>query len=134
MLEDIGKKIRKAREDQSISQKDLGMALGLSDKAVSAYEASRTIPPLETLVRIAEELNKPLDYFLDSNADEYALETKLSTMEHTVSNLLNEIHKIQDFLGVPQQDSQTDTRQDSQTDTPQNTQSNHQQTPQQNPQ
>lgn len=114
MLEDIGKKIRRAREDQGISQKDLGMALGLSDKAVSAYEASRTIPPLETLVRIAEELSKPLDYFLDSNADEYRIETKLSTMEQTVSHLLNEIHKIQDFLNVPQQDHQQDPQQDPQ--------------------
>lgn len=112
MLQDIGKKIREAREDQGISQKDLGMALGLSDKAVSAYEASRTIPPLETLVRIAEELNKPLDYFLDSNADEYKIETKLSTMEHTVSDLLKEIHRIQDFLKVPPQDTPQDTPQD----------------------
>jgi len=104
MLEDIGKKIREAREDLGISQKDLGMALGLSDKAVSAYEASRTIPPLETLMRIAEELNKPLDYFIDSNASDYKVETRLAAMENVVSKLLDEIHKIQDFFKVPPQD------------------------------
>ncbi|MBN2100417.1 helix-turn-helix transcriptional regulator [Candidatus Dojkabacteria bacterium] len=103
MLEEIGTKIRDARESQAISQKDLGMALGLSDKAVSAYEAGRTIPPLETLVRIAEELNKPLDYFIQSNANEYKLETRIAAMEQVVIKLLSEIHKIQDYLKIPQE-------------------------------
>jgi transcriptional regulator with XRE-family HTH domain len=106
MLEYIGNKIREARENQGISQKDLGMALGLSDKAISAYEASRTIPPLETLIRIAEELNKPIDYFIRSNAKEYTLETRLAAMEEVVQQLLIEIHKIQDHLQVsPHQSS-----------------------------
>ncbi|MDD3662129.1 MAG: helix-turn-helix transcriptional regulator [Candidatus Dojkabacteria bacterium] len=98
MLSDIGKKIKKAREEQGISQKDLGMSLGLSDKAVSAYEASRTIPPLETLIRIAEELNKPIDYFIKENAPDYKVESRIATMEQTVSKLLNEIQAIRQEL------------------------------------
>jgi transcriptional regulator with XRE-family HTH domain len=100
MLQDIGNKIREAREEQGISQKDLGMALGLSDKAISAYEASRTIPPLETLIRIAEELNKPIDYFIESNSNDYKLETRLAAMEEVVEQLLLEIRKIKDHLKV----------------------------------
>ncbi|MBN1618860.1 helix-turn-helix transcriptional regulator [Candidatus Dojkabacteria bacterium] len=100
MLPEIGKKIREAREEQGISQKDLGMALGLSDKAISAYEASRTVPPLETLLRIAEELNKPIDFFINSNAPDFKLETRLAAMESIVSQLLKEIRKIQQHLGV----------------------------------
>lgn len=98
MLEKIGEKIRDAREEQGISQKDLGMALGLSDKAISAYEASRTIPPLETLIRISEELNKPLEYFIKSNSDDYKVETRLAAMEGIVEQLLKEIRKIQEYL------------------------------------
>lgn len=98
MLQDIGQKIRDAREEQGISQKDLGMALGLSDKAISAYEASRTVPPLDTLLRIADELNKPIDYFIKSNTDDYRLETRIATMEQVVEQLLVEIKKIREYL------------------------------------
>jgi len=98
MLKHIGTKIKEAREEQGISQKDLGMALGLSDKAVSAYEASRTIPPLETLVRISEELNKPLDFFINDNSPDYTVESKIAAMEQAVSRLLDEIQKIRQHL------------------------------------
>ena len=98
MLKEIGKKIRQAREEQGISQKDLGISLGLSDKAVSAYEACRTIPPLETLVRIAEELHKPIDYFINSKSPDYTVETKLASLQSTVSQLLKEIQKIKSSL------------------------------------
>ena len=100
MLSNIGKRIKEAREEQGISQKDLGMSLGLSDKAVSAYEASRTIPPLETLVRIAEELHKPLEYFINEDSPDYKVETQLATMELTVTKLLQEITSLREELGL----------------------------------
>lgn len=98
MLDDIGNKIREAREEQGVSQKDLGIALGLSDKAISAYEAARTVPPLETLIRIAEELNKPLDYFIKSNVDDFRIETRLATIETIVKQLLSELQKMQEYV------------------------------------
>lgn len=101
MLENIGQKIKEAREELRLSQKDLGMSLGLSDKAISAYEAARTVPPLETLVRIADELNKPIDYFIKSNIGEYKLETRLAAMEGTVNKLLVELQKIREQLANP---------------------------------
>lgn len=101
MLQTIGKKIKEAREEQGMSQKDLGMSLGLSDKAVSAYEASRTIPPLETLVRIAEELHKPLEFFIKENSPDFKIETKIVTVEMAVSKLLQEIKTIREELGIP---------------------------------
>lgn len=101
MLKDIGLKIKEAREGQGISQKDLGMSLGLSDKAVSAYEAARTIPPLETLTRIAEELNKPLDYFIKEDTSDFKVETQLATLEISVEKILMEIRHIRDELGLP---------------------------------
>ncbi len=106
MLENIGAKIKEAREQLRLSQKDLGMSLGLSDKAISAYEASRTLPPLETLVRIADELKKPLDYFINPNSQDYKLETRLAAMENVVRQLLKEINKIQEHLNVDKQETQ----------------------------
>lgn len=94
MLDDLGDKIRKARIEQNVSQKDLGVSLGLSDKAVSAYESNRTIPPLETLIRIAEELNKPLDYFIKGNSEDYAVESQLSRIEKALSSVQKELERI----------------------------------------
>ena len=68
--------------------------MGLSDKAVSAYESNRTIPPLETLIRIAEELNKPLDYFIKGNSDDYTVESQLSRIEKNLSNVHKELERI----------------------------------------
>ncbi len=34
----FSKRIREAREDARLSQQDLGKSIGLSDKAISAYE------------------------------------------------------------------------------------------------
>lgn len=98
MLSNIGKKIKEAREEQGISQRDLGMSLGLTDKAISAYEACRTIPPLETLVRIAQELHKPLDYFIHNETNAFRIETQLSRMETVVTKYLEEIVAIRKAL------------------------------------
>lgn len=104
MLEEIGKKIKQAREEQGISQRDLGMSLGLSDKAVSAYEASRTVPPLETLIRVADELNKPLDYFIREDSHDYKIETRIAAVEQTLQKLLAELKNIQEFASSSPKD------------------------------
>ena len=101
MLRNIGKKIKEAREEQNLSQKDLGMSLGLTDKAISAYEACRTVPPLETLVRIAAELHKPLDYFIHNETNTFRIETQLSRMENTIVQFLSEITTIRKGLNLP---------------------------------
>ena len=111
MLSNIGGRIKQAREEQDISQKDLGMSLGLSDKAVSAYEASRTVPPLETLVRIPEELNKPLDYFIRNNAPDYKLETQVNNMEQAVLRMLQEIKSLKQYLQENPQESDSSSQQ-----------------------
>ena len=90
MINNVGQKIREYREPAGISQKKLGLALGLSDKAVSAYESGRTLPPLETLYRISEELNVPLDFFL-SNSDETKLTERLDSIERSLESISEEI-------------------------------------------
>ena len=100
MLREVGKKIKAAREEVNVSQRDLGVALGLSDKAVSAYEAGRTIPPLETLARIAKELQKPLPYFLDESDADFKMETSIVRMEQDIARFLKEIENIRKQMGL----------------------------------
>ena len=64
-MKTLGEKIQEAREKTPMSQKKLGLLLGVSDKTVSSYENNRTKPSVEILSRIAKELKKPIGYFLD---------------------------------------------------------------------
>lgn len=89
MIEKIGNRIRKYREDANISQKKLGMSLGLSDKAISAYESCRTLPPIETLEKIAIELNKPLEAFITDDT----MQLELSDRIDKISQILEEVSK-----------------------------------------
>lgn len=62
-LELLGERIRQARIDQKISQRDL--CKGLFTSAYLSYvELGKTRPTLANLERLAERLHKPVDYFL----------------------------------------------------------------------
>ncbi|MBD3329175.1 helix-turn-helix domain-containing protein [Candidatus Dojkabacteria bacterium] len=98
MYEYIGDRIRKVREMSGLSQKTLGITLGLSDKAISSYESGRTIPPLETLFKIAKELKKPVSYFIESTEDEASLYDRIDRTERTVKEIAHELDVIKDLL------------------------------------
>lgn len=70
MLKIFGKKLRKARLEKKLSQKGLGLALGLSDKTISSYESGRSYPNLEMLQKFVEILSKPVEYFVLNEEEE----------------------------------------------------------------
>lgn len=98
MQKNVGDKIRMAREKVNVSQKKLGMTLGLSDKAISAYESGRTLPPLDTLNKIAIELKKPLSYFISNAEDENALVDRVDSVERILKDLLIEVQEIRNVI------------------------------------
>lgn len=53
-LAKIGFRIKMIRERMRLNQASFGTMLGLSGNAISAYETSDAIPPVKTLVKIAE--------------------------------------------------------------------------------
>lgn len=61
----FSKRLRKAREEKGLSQKSLGIRVGLSDKSISMYENGTMYPPVGNLLKIASELDKDISYFLD---------------------------------------------------------------------
>ena len=77
----IAKKIREARLESNLSQKELSSALLVSEKAVSSYESGRTQPSLETLDKIAKKTQKPIWYFTQENTEDFTLLAKLATIE-----------------------------------------------------
>lgn len=61
----LGKKIKVARVEADMTQGDLAEATGILQKSISRYETGLALPTLETLEKIAKELEKPFGYFLD---------------------------------------------------------------------
>ena len=60
----IGKKIKSARLNKNLTQKQLGELCGMADSAIRRYELGGAKPKIETLQRIATALGVGLDTFL----------------------------------------------------------------------
>jgi len=87
----LGSKIKIARKEAGLSQKQLASLVGVSDKAVSAYEVGRAQPPVETLREISNVTYKPVNYFVDEAvAEEVSVSARIGKIEHE----LLEIKKI----------------------------------------
>lgn len=98
MVKNIGKRIRKVREERGVSQKKLGMILGLSDKAISAYEAGRTYPPIDTLERIAKELGKPIEYFVTNDSDSVQASDAYERVEKLLESLTKAVDELKSSI------------------------------------
>ncbi len=83
-MDKIAKKLKQARVEAALSQKDLANSLKLSDRTISAYEKGRAMPPLDTLQNISNLTHKSINYFLDEEIDEgenLDLQVKLKKIE-----------------------------------------------------
>ncbi len=94
----VAERIKKAREEQGISQKKLGMILGLSDKAISAYEAGRTYPPLDTLFKLAKELSKPINYFIEADSNAVVSIDAIARISEKLAAISVEVEKLKNTL------------------------------------
>lgn len=80
----LSRKIRQARLEADLSQKELSQTLSLSDRTISAYEQGRAVPPVTTLRAISSATRKPISYFLDEQlptTQDVALEIKIKQIE-----------------------------------------------------
>ncbi len=60
----IGRRLQLAREEAGLSQEQLAAKIGCSQSSLSNYEKGRRRLYLAQLEKIAEELQKPMDYFM----------------------------------------------------------------------
>jgi transcriptional regulator with XRE-family HTH domain len=63
----LGTRLKRAREEIALSQGAFAKALGLSSEYISLLEAGKRTPSFETLLRIAEFLNKDVGHFFDES-------------------------------------------------------------------
>lgn len=57
-------RIREARKAKSLTMKELGQLIGVSESAISMYETFKREPDNATLVNIAKTLDVSVDYLL----------------------------------------------------------------------
>lgn len=60
---DLGIRIKNARLAVGLTQLQLALALGISDRSISAYENGKTFPQLENIFLLSEALEVPPTYF-----------------------------------------------------------------------
>ena len=85
-------RIKQARVSKGISQKELGIRIKLDQSSASSrmnhYEKGRHTPDIPTLKRIAEELGKPLAYFLCESESTAELICLIENLSETDKKLL----------------------------------------------
>lgn len=90
----IGNRIKDLRNEKKITQKELADILFVSDKAVSSWEANRTEPSLELIVKLSELFDCSTSYLIYGEVSKSDIETeikiKLSEDEYENLELLME--------------------------------------------
>lgn len=77
----LADKIKIARLDAKLSQRELSEGLMVSEKAVSSYESGRTRPTIQTLEQIAKKTDKPVWYFTDEGSEDLRILKMLANIE-----------------------------------------------------
>ena len=93
----FSKRLKTAREQRGMSQRSLGLSMGLSDKTISSYEKNRSYPTVEQLHKISMILKMPLEYFIleDSSIDIYQ---KLDSIEKKHKEIQKDLEDIKKHI------------------------------------
>ncbi len=90
----LGDRIRSAREGARLSQLQVAVALGVSDKTISGYESSRISPPIVKLEKLADLLKKPIGYFVGVDPKNYKVASRLRAIEIALRDIRKELQEI----------------------------------------
>jgi transcriptional regulator with XRE-family HTH domain len=92
---DIGMKIQSAREEKGMSQEQLARLIGCSQSALSNYEKGKRRLYLSQLEKMAEILDKPLEYFVETLSSHNNPPTA-HNRDHRFVQVMNELNKLSD--------------------------------------
>ena len=93
-LNKTGKYLKKLREENNLTQKDVAYQLNISVQAVSKWETGKSFPDVGLLERISKLYNVKVEYLLNGKLTEtigyYNKKTKKGAGEETCSFLVTE--------------------------------------------
>lgn len=91
---ELGRRLKQAREDARMSQLQVGVALGVSDKTISGYESGRISPPIDKLMNLADLFKKPISFFLGADPKDYKVASRLRAVEISLREVRNQLKEI----------------------------------------
>ena len=93
---ELNRRIRDARIDSGLAQKELGIRCGVTRLTVTRWESGDRVPSFDTLQKIAKALSKPVTYFIGENEPLVvdAVKPSVDTITDIVKN------KAYDFPGA----------------------------------
>lgn len=94
LMSDLGQRIKSAREEARMSQLQVGVAIGVTDKTISGYEAGRIAPPIDKLISLADLFKKPITFFLGSDPREYKVSSRLRAVEVALREIRKQLQEI----------------------------------------
>lgn len=84
----IGERIKKIRQENGLSQKELGKKLNVSQQMIGQWETGKSNPKIETLRRIADTLEIGLWEIVE--LDQMDLNTRIQEIKKMISQLTPE--------------------------------------------
>ncbi len=113
--EEIGRRIREARESADLTQQDLAGRIGVQTaQSISRYERGETEVPMKRIRRIAEATGKPLDFFITV---EPGAPSEVARLERDIQEVKQTMARIERLLAAaapPAETTSPSTRQASQ--------------------
>lgn len=94
IAKELGKRIKKAREEARMSQLQVGVSLGVSDKTISGYESGRISPPIDKLIILGDLFKKPINYFLGADPKQYKVASRLRAVEVMLKDVKQQLEEI----------------------------------------
>lgn len=101
--EELGERIRQARKQRQLLQKQLAAKVSVEPMTVSRWERGVNQPDMDTLRVIAQATQKPLAFFVEerevlASAEERlsGLETQLGVVTRLVETILQEVRRLHD--------------------------------------
>ncbi|QIR14680.1 helix-turn-helix domain-containing protein [Shewanella aestuarii] len=88
----IPERLKLARKKLGISQKELGIRVGMDESSASGrmnhYEKGRHVPDIQSLKKMANELNVPLNYFFCEDDQSAELAIVIASLSDDEKSLL----------------------------------------------
>jgi len=94
LIKELGKRIRTARDESRMSQLQVGVAIGVTDKTISGYESGRIAPPIDKLLHLADLFKKPITFFLGSDPKDYKVASRLRAVEVSLREIRKQLNEI----------------------------------------
>lgn len=91
LKQQIGLKVRAARLKRSLTQEQLAERVDKTAESISNIERGHVTPPLDTLSRIAQELDTPLTFFFEDIGSPRVVARSRLELEHRLRGLGEEL-------------------------------------------